>query len=46
MNVAYKGPLPEVSEADALLMDVPRSIVLAPGMKLGAASPVQEGFRQ
>jgi hypothetical protein len=28
MNVAYKGPWPEVSEADALLMDVARRIQL------------------
>ena len=28
MNVAYKGPWPKVSEADALLMDVARKIQL------------------
>ncbi len=29
MNVAYKGPWPEVSEADALLMDVARKVQLS-----------------
>src|SRR6185369_2802540 len=30
MNVAYPGPWPELSEADALLMDVARRIQLTP----------------